>query len=148
LKGVKLSNRPADEANRNPELQEVTLAGVPVRRGDEPFAVVETGNSYKIEWKFGEWQEYKLATVDGFEMKKEQYNLDFLCTAGSFTRGHDIHIWMESEKENELYWRAPIEVPEEGLVVTLIFKLFDFRGGQDWIWGRVKAVRGEAVMPR
>jgi hypothetical protein len=150
IKQLDLSTRPASQQNRNPTLTEVTLAGVPVVPGEAPFAEVETGHAYRIGWKIphGSWQRFEVRKPDGVELRKERLVLYFWSTGGSFSKDSDVELWMASEEENKLYWRPPLEVPEEGQELTLFFNLLDQRGGSAWTWGRVRVVRGEATMPR
>lgn len=150
VKAVTLSDRVATEQNLNPSFDEVTLEGVKVAAGDEPFAEVETGYAYRIGWKYPDaaWQTRKVKSADGVAEKKEQLSLSFWSTGGSFSQDEPLPLWLEDDKTNELFWRPPLEVPAEGKVVTLFFKLNDQRGGCDWAWGRVKVMRGSGAGPR
>jgi len=150
VKAVTLSDRVAAEQNLNPVLTEVTLNGVKVVPGAEPFAEVETGYAYRIGWQYPDsaWQTRKVKSADGVAEKKEQLSLGFWSSGGSFSASDHIPLWMEYDKYNELYWRPPLEVPAEGMIATLYFKLTDERGGCDWVWGRVKIVRGGGAGPR
>jgi hypothetical protein len=149
LKALTLSDRDAGEQNVNPRLDAVTLGGLPLRPGEEPCIEVETGHAYRVEWEFPEssWQTYRVEYSDRIEHKKELYHLSFFATAGSFSGDTGpLDLWMGGEIE--LFWRPPLEVPAEGLEVTLAFNLFDARGGSTWTWGRVRVVRGDALLPR
>jgi hypothetical protein len=149
LKGVVLSNRPAAEQNVNPALSEVTIEGVPLQYGLSS-AEVGTGYAYRIGWTIPEnsLQWYTIKSAEGPTKRQERLNLAFYSNAGSFSKDGHIDLWLENEEQNELFWRPPLEVPEEGLDATLVFALYDWRGGVDWVWAIVHVVRGEATGAR
>ena len=71
-----------------------------------------------------------------------------LFLAPFLNMSEEVDVWMDYAKGENLYWRPPLDVPAEGLVATLFFKLSDGRGGSDWVWGKVKVVRSDGAVPR
>ena len=149
IKSITLSNRIEEDININPRLNAVYINGQKVENKDEPFVTIKTGKSYKIAWDLPveEWQRYKQKTMDGIQINRELYGLTFWSTGGSFSNDGTIPLFLENDEMNELYFRAPVDVPEEGLELTVIFKLIDMRGGMDWVYGKVKVERGKSIFP-
>lgn len=149
LKGITLSNRPAAEQNLNPVIGEITMEGVPLTYGRQS-AEVETGYAYRIGWKIPDdsKQWYTIKSAEGPAKRQERLNLVFYSNAGSFSKDGHIDLWLENDEQNELFWRPPLEVPEQGLDATLVFSVYDWRGGVDWVWAIVRVVRGTGVSPR
>ncbi|MBI5525270.1 MAG: hypothetical protein HY897_02970 [Deltaproteobacteria bacterium] len=149
LKGVVLSNRPAAEQNQNPVLSEVTIGDVPLTYG-KPSAEVETGYAYRIGWTIPDesLQWYTIKSAEGPVQRRERLNLTFYANVGSFSTGGHIDLWLEDEEHNELFWRPPLEVPAGGQDATLVFAIYDWRGGVDWLWATVRVVRGSGASPR
>ncbi len=150
VKGVTLSERDASGINTNPRLRSVTLGGVPVVYG-ESFAEVETGFAYEILYEVPpeDRQEIDVATTTGTEKGNERIVLRALTTAGAVFDSdgaeQTLEIWQDPERK--LFWRAPLDVPEDGLEVSLFFIFADGRGGQQWTWGKVFVKRGGSVYP-
>jgi hypothetical protein len=145
-KNLTMSLNSQDEINHNPVLHGITLDDIPVVQGAEPFAEVKAGSDLKITWDapYEEWEYFTFKDKDGQVVKKREYmSLAFFSNGGSFNKDEAINIWMENEKENTLSWQPPLEVRPEGQIFTLVFKLSDNRGGQDWIWGKVRVINGK-----
>jgi hypothetical protein len=153
IKQLTLSGREADLQNHNPVIEELTIGGIPLQPGDEPVAEVQTGYAYPIAWVIpaSATEQFTLEAREGPVTYDEFMTLGFFATAGSFNQSGDegqINIWMKLPEIKEFAWNPPLEVPKEGLEVTLFFNLLDARGGSTWTWGKVKVVRGESVMPK
>lgn len=146
IKRIRLSVAERNKINLNPELTEVTINGIPVVPAGEMKMAIAPGELYRIGWKFPDasWQEYVIPTASGGEeIRKEMLFLVFYATAGSFvdkdSNSKDgVSLWMQDEKENELYWKAPAEIPADGWEATLVAKLTDYRGGCDWKWTKIR----------
>jgi hypothetical protein len=148
IKQLTFSTRSSKDLNINPQLSDVNLDGQKLVPSDAPMVEVETGFAYRIEWKISDIQRFEVRKPDGTVTRKERPKLFFWSNGGSFSQELHVDVWMAIEEKNELYWRPPLEVPTGGRVVTLFFNLLDSRGGSSWTWGKVRVVRGGAIMPR
>ncbi|MDD5223077.1 MAG: hypothetical protein PHE84_03730 [bacterium] len=145
IKRIRLSVAERSKINLNPELTEVTINGIPIVPAGETQMAITPAESYRIGWKFPDssWQEYISKTAGGEETRKEMLSLAVYATAGNFVDKDsnddtEVNLWMQVEKENEIYWKAPAEIPADGWEATLVFKLMDFRGGCDWKWTKIR----------
>lgn len=145
IKRIRLSVAEKNKINLNPELSEITVNGVPIVPAGETQMAITPAESYRIGWKFPDstWQEYLVKTASGEKVRKEMLSLAVYATTGNFVDKDsnddtEVNLWMQAEKENEIYWKAPSEIPADGWEATLVFKLMDFRGGCDWKWTKIR----------
>ena len=145
IKRIRVSVAERNKINLNPELTEITIHGIPIVPTGETVMAVTPAESYRIGWKFPDssWQEYLSKTAGGEIVRKEMLSLVVYATTGKFVDKDsnddtEVALWMQDEKENEIYWKAPSEIPAEGGKAILVFKLMDSRGGCDWKWTTIQ----------